>query len=79
MRCCGPAIAGLVRVNNWVEAGLLASVGPLQVLRGTSHHSEVSAAVTLDVYASLFPDDLEAVADARDRQRTQNLGVSAAN
>ncbi|PVY29911.1 site-specific integrase [Williamsia muralis] len=49
-----------------VSAG--ANVKAVQTLLG-----HASAAVTLDVYASLFPDDLEAVADALDRQRATHL------
>ena len=40
-----------------------------------------SAAMTLDVYADLFSDDLGAVADAHDEKRAQNVpteGVAAA-
>jgi hypothetical protein len=33
----------------------------------------VSAAMTLDVYADLFSDDLGAVADAHDEKRAQNV------
>ncbi|MDH3027031.1 tyrosine-type recombinase/integrase [Gordonia alkanivorans] len=49
-----------------VSAG--ANVKAVQTLLG-----HASAAVTLDTYASLFPDDLEAVADALDRQRCASL------
>lgn len=45
-----------------VSAG--ANVKAVQTLLG-----HASAAVTLDTYASLFPDDLEQVAEALDRQR----------
>jgi len=49
-----------------VSAG--ANVKVVQRMRGHS-----SAAMTLDVYADLFDDDMHAVADRLDRQRTQDV------
>ena len=37
----------------------------------------MSAAMTLDTYADLFPDDLELVSDALDQLRRNDLGTAA--
>ncbi|WP_018178497.1 tyrosine-type recombinase/integrase [Jongsikchunia kroppenstedtii] len=53
-----------------ISAG--ANVKAVQTMLG-----HASAAMTLDTYADLFPDDLEVVADALQRQREQALGGHA--
>ena len=54
-----------------ISAG--ANVKAVQMMLGHK-----SAALTLDTYADLFPDDLEAVADALDAA-VRALGISAAD
>ena len=53
----------------WLGAG----ADPKVVQRILGH---ASAAMTLDLYADLFDDDLEAVATALDKARTQSMKVT---
>jgi len=52
-----------------------AGANPKAVQRMLGH---ASAAMTLDTYADLFPDDLDSVTDALDKQRTEQLSGNAA-
>ena len=69
----GPSSSPGERLGNILAASLAISAGAnVKAVQRMLGHA--SASMTLDVYAELFEDDLNEVAEALDRQRGESLG-----
>ncbi|MGB8794129.1 MAG: hypothetical protein WCD33_21900, partial [Mycobacterium sp.] len=71
-----PTAAGAASTRRFGAASLAVSAGAnVKAVQKMLGHA--SAAMTLDIYADLFDDDLEAVAAALDAARSSSMSVRA--
>jgi integrase len=65
-----PSVAAVVLADSPLAVSAHANPKAVQTMLGHK-----SAAMTLDTYADLFPDDLELVSNALDQLRSSDLGT----